>query len=323
MSFVSDALTWIGSFWLGAMVYFLMVIILFDILRLINIFIPILPFTVSGDYMNLKLAALLFTTLIISLVVSLGFNNAKNPVIKKLELSVDKKAGNIKELNIVMASDIHLGTIIGKDRFNIIVEKINSLNPDIVLLAGDIVDEDIQPVIRHNLGETLKNIKSKYGVYGITGNHEYIGGVENACKYLTEHGVKMLRDTTVIIDNSFYVVGREDRDIKRFAGKERKPLGELVKDINKNLPVIVMNHQPFELSEAVERRVDLHISGHTHHGQQWPFNYITEKVYEISRGYEKRENTHLFVSNGVGTWGPPIRIGNRPEIVNIILKFAE
>ena len=133
----------------------------------------------------------------------------------------------------------------------------------------------------------------------------------------------MLRDTTVIIDNSFYVVGREDRDIKRFAGKERKPLGELVKDINKNLPVIVMNHQPFELSEAVERRVDLHISGHTHHGQLWPFNYITEKVYEISRGYEKRDNTHLFVSNGVGTWGPPIRIGNRPEIVNIKLKFND
>ena len=159
MSFVSDALTWIGSFWLGAMVYFLMVIILFDILRLINIFIPILPFTVSGDYMNLKLAALLFTTLIISLVVSLGFNNAKNPVIKKLELSVDKKAGNIKELNIVMASDIHLGTIIGKERFNIIVEKINSLNPDIVLLAGDIVDEDIQPVIRHNLGGDFKKHK--------------------------------------------------------------------------------------------------------------------------------------------------------------------
>ena len=323
MSFLSDTLTWIGSFWLGAMVYFFFIVILFDLLRLINIILPILPETGTANYINLKFAAFLFITLIISLVVYLGYINAKNPVINLIELNINKKAGSIKELNIVMASDIHLGTIIGKDRFSEIAEKINFLNPDIVLLAGDIVDENIQPVIENNLGETIKNIKSKYGTYGITGNHEYIGGVENACKYLSEHGVTMLRDTSTKIDNSFYLVGREDRDRRRFAGKERKTLEELMEGIDKSLPVIVMNHQPFELNEAVKNKVDLHISGHTHHGQLWPFNYITEKIYEISRGYEKREDTHLFISNGVGTWGPPMRLGNRPEIVNIKVKFLE
>ena len=259
----------------------------------------------------------------ISLTVSLGYINARNPVINKLELSIQKKAGHLKELNIAMVSDIHLGTIIGADRFNSIVEKINELNPDIVLLAGDIVDEDIQPVIRHNLGETLKNIKSKYGVFGITGNHEYIGGADNAVKYLMEHNVIMLRDTSVKIDNCFYIIGREDRSKRSFTGVQRKSLEELMAGIDKNLPVLVMNHQPFEFDEVVQSGADLHLSGHTHHGQLWPFNYITQKIYEISRGYLKKGNTHFFVSAGAGTWGPPIRLGNRPEIVNIKLKFEE
>jgi predicted MPP superfamily phosphohydrolase len=323
MSFLSDALTWVGSFWLAAMVYFLFIVLLIDILRLINIFLHFLPENGSANYINLKLIVFLFSILIISLIVSLGYINARNPVINKLELSIQKKAGHIKELNIAMVSDIHLGTIIGTDRFNSIVEKINELNPDIVLLAGDIVDEDIQPVIRHNLGETLKNIKSKYGVFGITGNHEYIGGADNAVKYLMEHNVIMLRDTSVKIDNSFYIIGREDRSKRSFTGVQRKSLEELMAGIDKNLPVLVMNHQPFEFDEVVQSGADLHLSGHTHHGQLWPFNYITQKIYEISRGYLKKGNTHFFVSAGAGTWGPPIRLGNRPEIVNIKLKFAE
>jgi predicted MPP superfamily phosphohydrolase len=323
MSFLSDALTWAGSFWLAAMVYFLFIVILIDIVRLINIFLHFLPENGSANYSDLKLIVFLFSVLIISLTVSLGYINARNPVINKLELSIQKKAGHIKELNIAMVSDIHLGTIIGADRFNSIVEKINELNPDIVLLAGDIVDEDIQPVIRHNLGETLKNIKSKYGVFGITGNHEYIGGADNAVKYLTEHDVIMLRDTSVKIDNCFYIIGREDRSKRSFTGVQRKSLEELMAEIDKNLPVLVMNHQPFEFDEVVQSGADLHLSGHTHHGQLWPFNYITQKIYEISRGYLKKGNTHFFVSAGAGTWGPPIRLGNRPEIVNMKLKFEE
>ncbi|HEY5535713.1 MAG TPA: metallophosphoesterase [Ignavibacteria bacterium] len=323
MSFLSDALTWAGSFWLAAMVYFLFLVLLIDILRLINIFAHFLPENGSANYSDLKLIVFLFSVLIISLTVSLGYINARNPVINKLELSIQKKAGHLKELNIAMVSDIHLGTIIGADRFNSIVEKINELNSDIVLLAGDIVDEDIQPVIRHNLGETLKNIKSKYGVFGITGNHEYIGGADNAIKYLMEHNVIMLRDTSIKIDNSFYIIGREDRSKRSFTGVQRKSLEELMAGIDKNLPVLVMNHQPFEFDEVVQSGADLHLSGHTHHGQLWPFNYITQKIYEISRGYLKKGNTHFFVSAGAGTWGPPIRLGNRPEIVNIKLKFEE
>jgi predicted MPP superfamily phosphohydrolase len=216
-----------------------------------------------------------------------------------------------------------LGTIINRNRLSRIVKEINTLNPDIVLFAGDIVDEDIKPVIRFNLGEMLLNIKAKYGVYAITGNHEYIGGAEKADKYLSSHGIKMLRDTTILINNSFYICGREDRDSERFSGKKRKELKDLLIGIDTNKTLIVLNHQPTKLYEAVELGVDLHLSGHTHNGQLFPFNFITKKIYEISYGYKKTGNSNFYVSSGVGSWGPPIRIGNKPEIVNIKLWGKE
>ena len=92
--------------------------------------------------------------------------------------------------------------------------------------------------------------------------------------------------------------------------------------IDKERPIILMDHQPYNLEEASSNQVDLQISGHTHNGQLWPFNYLTDAIYEISRGYKKKGNTHIYVSSGVGTWGPPVRTGNRPEIVNIRLNFT-
>jgi hypothetical protein len=131
----------------------------------------------------------------------------------------------------------------------------------------------------------------------------------------------MLRDSVIKINDSIYIAGREDKSIKQFAKKSRKSLGEILTGIDNNLPIIVMNHQPTEFDEAMKNKVDLHLSGHTHHGQLWPFGFITNKVYTLSKGYLLKENTHFFVSTGAGTWGPPIRTGNRPEIVNIKLIF--
>lgn len=321
LSPVSDVLTWTGSFWLAAMIYFLIIVLLLDLTRVSNHVFHFLPGKTDLKYTNLKFYTFIFSVALVSVIVLTGYINARYTVIKDLNIEIGKKAGELKQLKIALASDIHLGTIVGANRFGQMVEKINSLEPDIVLLAGDVIDEDIEPVLRHNIGETLLNIKSKYGVYAVTGNHEYIGGVDEAVKYLCEHNVKMVRDTVIKIADSFYLAGREDKDRERFYGKPRKPLDEILKGIDKSLPLIVMNHQPFELKEAKELGVDLHLSGHTHHGQLFPANLITKMIYEISYGYRQEGATNFYVSCGAGTWGPPIRIGNRPEIVNIILNF--
>lgn len=321
LNFVSGLLVWIGSFWLAAMVYFLLFSFLLDLIRIAAIISGINLHTIYPGYDQLKLIVFAIVFIIVSTIVVAGYLNARNARIKKLEITVNKKAGNLKQLRVAVASDIHLGTIICRKRLEKIVEKINGLNADIVLLPGDVVDEDLGPVIKQNLGEVLRTIISKYGVFAVTGNHEYIGGVEPAVKYLTEHGITELRDSFIKIGDSFYLIGREDRSGKQFGGKWRRPLDEIVKGIDKELPLILMDHQPAKLEEAEKAGIDLQLSGHTHHGQLWPFNFITKKIYELSMGYKKRGNTHYYVSCGTGTWGPPIRTGNKPEIIDLTLSF--
>jgi len=322
LSKVSDVLVWIGSFWLAAMVYFLFIVIVLDIVRLINHFLPFIPEFIRANYSASKQLIALVSFVVVAIIVVAGYINALNPRVSELSLDINKEANGRSSLNVVFASDIHLGTIVGRQRFDRVVGKINALNPDIVLLPGDIVDEDLKPVIRENIGESLRNIKAPLGVYASTGNHEHIGGVEEAYKYLTEHDIVMLRDSLIMVDNEFYLVGREDRDGRRFSGTERRSLEDLMRGVDLNYPVILMDHQPIGLDDAVTNKVDLQISGHTHNGQLWPFNYITGAIYEVSRGYKKKGDTHFYVSSGVGTWGPPVRTGNRPEIVNIRLNFS-
>jgi len=186
------------------------------------------------------------------------------------------------------------------------------------------VDGDIASVLRKNLGKHLQEIKSAMGVYAIPGNHEYIGGIQKTLPYLESINIKELRDKVLILPNGVQVIGRDDRD-NRQMGEEnrRKTLKELMAGLDKSYPVIVMNHQPFNLEEAVDEGVDLHLSGHTHHGQLWPLNYITKAVFELSWGYLKKGNTHFYVSSGFGSWGPPVRIGNSPEVVVFNLKFED
>ena len=321
LSTFSDVLTWVGAFWLGIMLYSFFFVVVIDIIRLTNHFTGFLPqfiYSVHG-----KATLLYISMALIGIIVLAGHINAISPRVNKFTINVDKQANGLKELNIAMASDIHMGTLIGPRRTGKLVDLINSQKPDLILLAGDIVDEDLAPVIRQNLGKSLEKLTAPMGIYGITGNHEYIGGAEPAVKYLEEHGITMLRDSVVNISGLFYVAGREDRDKNRFSGNTRLEIAELLGNIDHSLPIILLDHQPFALEKAAEAGVDLQLSGHTHHGQLWPFNFITKAMYEVSMGYKQKGNAHFYVSPGYGGWGPPVRIGNRPEIVMIKLKFRQ
>lgn len=317
---ISDVFLLIGSFWLAALLYFFLISLMFDLLRAINYFVTIFPAVVNFHYEKTKLVLFLISVIGVSGLLVYGYFNAREPVINKIDLNFSKENSRGLMLNAVVVTDIHLGPLSSGKWFDDIVAKINSLNPDIILLAGDVIDEDIKPVLDRNLGDHLLNLKSKYGVFAVTGNHEYIGGVEPAVKYLTEHNITVLRDTSVLVNNQFYLVGREDMDIKRFSGKDRKSLDELMSGVDSKYPLILMNHQPTNLSELSGKGIDLSISGHTHHGQFFPNNLVTNIIYEVSKGLVNKYGTSIYVSTGLGTWGPPIRIGNKPEIVNFIIK---
>lgn len=322
LSPVSDFFIYLGSFWLAFMFYFFLCLLVIDIIRLLNAIIPFLPSVITQNVEKAKRITAIVVLVLVTITVVGGYINTKMIVTKTYKININKKAGNLKSLNIVMASDIHLGTMLGHVFMYKVMDQINSLKPDIILFAGDIVDEDIGPVIRDNVGEKFEMLKSKYGVYAITGNHEYIGGVKAAVDYLSKHGVKFLRDSSAFIDNGFYLVGREDRAKRQFNDGKRKELKEIMADVNKSFPIILMDHQPFQLNEAFENEVDLQLSGHTHNGQLWPVNYIVDKIYDLAWGYGVNGKTHYYVSCGVGGWGPLVRTGSRPEIINIKLNFT-
>lgn len=310
----------IGAFWLAFMLYFALTILLYDLVRLCDHFFHFLPELTPSHRFRLGL----FTIGLVSLIVLAGHINALTTRVRQISLTIPKKVNGKQEMKILMASDIHLGALIGENREERLLSIINNQKPDLVLLCGDLVDGDIASVLRKNLGRHIQEIKTPMGVYAIPGNHEYIGGIQRTLPYLEGIHINILRDQTLVLPNGVQLVGRDDRDVRRMGSETgRKSLKELMSGLDKSFPVVVMNHQPFNLDEAVDEGADIHLSGHTHHGQLWPFNYLSKAIYELSWGYLKKGNTNFYVSSGFGSWGPPVRLGNTPEVVVFNLKFED
>jgi uncharacterized protein len=303
-----------GSWWLGAMLYLTLLFLLVDLLRGLNGIsglTDLLRFQWQSDKGRVLVVTVYALT---SIILAFGYYMAKSPVVRWQEIALDKPVPGNK-LRIVLVSDIHLGMIISNGRLDTMVSKVNRLEPDIVLLAGDVFDEDLGPVISNNMGDIMKNLRAKQGVFAVLGNHEFYGNALDAQEYLEDHNITVLRDSVVILPNGVVVAGREDITGERMYGNPRKTLNELLSGTPDGHPVLLIDHQPYKLGDVVAAGVDLQVSGHTHNGQMWPFNYITSKIFEIGYGYGKIGNTHFYVSSGYGTWGPPIRTSGRSEIV--------
>jgi len=314
----SDAITLFGSYWIGAAAYFLIITLCIDFARLFDHWFSFLPASVTDNPGYVGLAVIM---LVIGLMIY-GTWNARHPRVYHYDIAIDKPAGKLQQLHMVMASDMHLGNIVDEKRLARFIDQANALQPDIVVLPGDTIDEDVKPYLYRGMPAIFQRLHPKYGVFAIPGNHEYIGGEgELALRTLRDTGMTVLRDTYQEIDGSFYLVGRDDRTGARFTGHQRKPLVKILQGVDKTLPVILLDHQPVQLEEAAEQGVDLQLSGHTHHGQFFPNNLITQSVFEKDWGYLRRGAYQLIVSCGYGTWGPPIRIGNTPEMLDIIIRF--
>jgi len=321
---ISSLFKWLSSYWLAYMLYILLPLLIIDILRLANYVVNFSPDFITNNYIQTKLIILSTVFLISTIVIIIGRKNASNTKINEIAIDVLQKNSDLESLKILFASDIHLGATINKTDAQRLADIARLKKPDIILLGGDILDSDVRPAISNNSGEPFKELNPPMGVYAITGNHEYIGGdINKAADYIENLNIKLIRDNVVNVNNSFYLVGREDRDMLTFTAKERVPKDELLAQVNDNLPIILMDHQPFKLEESFKLGVDLHLSGHTHNGQMWPINYITEAIFEKSWGYIKKGNSHFYVSCGFGVWGPKVRIGSYSEVVIININFVD
>ena len=313
-----------GSFHLALMLYLFLGVLCVDILRLVNSVWRFVPKSWTGGQSRTGVSLFLIVAGMAVLVVGAGAVNAARPRIRELSIAIDKPAGSRRSLAIAMASDVHLGTIAGSSRLRALVDRVNALDPDIVLLPGDIVDESVTAREEEAMTSVFEKLRARLGVYSVPGNHEYYGDFERNLSYLRQWGVRVLQDEAILVDGSFYVIGRKDLTALR-RGETRLPIEEIMKKagVDPRLPLILLDHQPVRLAEAERAGIDLQLSGHTHAGQLFPLNLINNLIYEQNWGSLVKGRTHYYVSCGVGTWGPPVRTGSVPEIVLIRLSFKE
>jgi predicted MPP superfamily phosphohydrolase len=312
----------LGGYWMAAFLYFIILLGILDIVKLI-LGIKRFSFISTNSLQRIYLMSNIGTVIIVAILLGYGTYNASNLKTTKYAIKIDKTAGHVKKLNVVMLSDLHLGDIVNKQRLAKMITKINELNPDIVILAGDIIDDYIEPFIKQDMATEFRKIHSKYGIYAVLGNHEYYGGSIDKIAYEFKNSANfnLLRDETIKIDNSFYIVGREDISYERVSKIKRKTIEELLINTEVSLPIIIIDHQPTNLSEGEKAGADLQFSGHTHHGQFSPASIVTNKLFENDFGLLQKGTFNVVVSSGVGTWGPPIRIGTSSEIVHVEIEF--
>lgn len=309
-----------GTYHMGVMLYAFMAVVAVDIVRLIHAFVPFLPKSLTAARSGPAVFAAVAGAVV--LTVGVGLWNANRLRTIDLRLTLPRRGGAIDRLTVVAVSDLHLGALVGPSRLEKVVDRIRALEPDVVLFAGDIVDETVTEAVEAELRGIMSRLKAPLGLYACPGNHEYYSGLERNVACLRACGISVLQDEAAAVDRAFVLVGRKDAG-SLARGERRRPIGAILAagGAPADLPVVVLDHQPVHLEEAEQAGAALQISGHTHDGQMFPIGLINSLIYELNWGYKRKGGTQYYVTSGAGTWGPPIRIGSRAEVVRFLIAF--
>lgn len=327
-----------SNYFLGIFMYILMVLLSIDIIRLF------LKYVVHASWIQSRIVFAAVGACCICVVIIISFSgiyHAKHIKVTPYKITVDKSAPDMDSLKIVLLADTHFGYNSGAVHAQEIVDKINEQNPDLVCIAGDIFDNEYDAVREpEKISEILRTIRSKYGVYACWGNHDLnepiLAGFTFKHKkedskqlkdprmkrFLQNSNIQLLEDEAVLIDNSFYVVGRKDASLVEKIEEKRKTPAQLTQKLDKDKTIIVIDHQPKELQDIADAGVDLDLCGHTHDGQTFPGNFTVKFLWENPCGYLQKGSMHNIVTSGSGVWGPAMRVGTDSEICTIDLTFS-
>lgn len=326
----------IGNYWLGFLLYLFLTIMIADIIRLIlkrhGKLSKSKLFSKRGYFINGIICLIIISSLCIY-----GVINAHKIHSTFYDININKS--NYKsDMKVVLVSDLHIGYSIGIKDISNMVNLINKENADLVIIAGDIYDNNFDGIQNPDeMIRILKSIKSKNGVYAVYGNHDVnektLAGftfnynekkisLPEMDNLLEKSNIKLLRDETVLINDSLYLIGRRDAS-KPGDVKSRKSIEKLIENIDKEKPIFLIDHQPRELKKISNNGIDLDLSGHTHGGQLFPLNIIMKLMWKNGNGYKKYNNMNSVVTSGVGLYGPNMRIGTKAEVVTINVHFNE
>ena len=307
--FLISAANLVSSVWMGMVVYFVLVTLASDLLRLALFFHPI-P---DGPRVTAAVTA------VVAAITIWGLTEARSIGVTRLPVRMPNLPGQLEGLRIAQISDVHMGLIVRGSRLERIVTMVNDLQPDLIVITGDLVDE--QALHMEDMIHPLRRLACKYGVYAVTGNHEYFAGIERAQAFIEQAGVILLRNRWVTVAGGLQLVGRDDPIASRITGEKVPSLAEIMRGTDPDKPTILLYHTPVTtFAELQARGIGLQLSGHTHRGQFWPFNYIVKMIFQTPYGRFNDGDTTIYVNRGTGTWGPPMRVGARPEITLITLS---
>ncbi|WP_101689229.1 metallophosphoesterase [Dysgonomonas massiliensis] len=316
-----STISWIGGSWTIFILYMAIMLLLYDLVYITNKRLKYLPEKINFTSRKTRFMLFSLGLMVVIPMMSWGSYRFRNPVITEKNLIIEKANPKHSKVRIVMVSDLHIGALIQRNMLAKYIDLINEQKPDLVLIVGDIIDFNLKPILEQQVDEEFKRIEAPLGVYGSTGNHDYIQDKHEESgakiKWLTDNsGIHILRDTHTLVDSFFYVVGREDDKCLN-----RKQISDIMSGIDQTKPIILLNHEPHRLQEDADSGADLALYGHTHNGQIFPWNYVVSWFYEKSYGYLKKDNTHIYISSGLGLSGPQYRIGTVSEIVVLNLEF--
>lgn len=307
-----------------------------DILRIILKRIPGKLHDFLFSKLGYAFVGILLTTLVAGLSVYGSFH-AKVVQVNPYEVTIEKSCAGREELKVVLLADLHLGYNYGKREISRVVEKVNEQKADLILLAGDIFDNEYEAVQQPDMiAQELAQMKSTYGTYGVFGNHDVterlLGGFSVPSdkndlrdsrfeEFAKKAKITILDDEVVSIDDAFYLVGRMDASKPGDGTKNRMSPEEILDGLDKTKPILVMEHQPKQLQELADAGADMQLSGHTHDGQIFPGNLLIDLFWENASGYLQKDQLHSIVTSGVGVWGPAMRVGTDSEICPITIHF--
>ncbi|MGX2967828.1 metallophosphoesterase [Ursidibacter sp. B-7004-1] len=250
-------------------------------------------------------------------IVYLGFiaftlYNAYVPKVVHYAVTLNKP---IEPMRIGVASDLHLGKLFGAKQLDKLADIFNEQKVDLILLPGDIMDDNTQAYLAENMQSHFAKLKAPLGVYATMGNHDLFGAELQIAQEIRNAGIHLLWDQAVVLDGKFAIIGRNDELVGYRPSTE-----QLLQGIDPNLPIFLLDHRPTEIEKHSKLPIDVQVSGHTHNGQIFPANLITKLMYRLSYGYEQIGNGHYFVTSGYGFWGVPMRLGSQSEVFIIDIK---
>ncbi|MCH7868031.1 MAG: metallophosphoesterase [Myxococcales bacterium] len=318
---ISKGLSWTAYVWLGVLFYLFLTTAFFDLATgVLTLFA-----TESRDLFTslpfLRGRALLVVgvTLVASLAaLRIGL---EPPITKRIEIALERFPESLEGFRIVQISDVHIGPLLDERFSALVTERVNALEPDLIVVTGDLVDGRVKRIASQV--EPFRGLRADHGIYFVTGNHDFYSGADDWVSLLTSYGWHTLRNRSVSIGSDgaqFELVGVDDPHGAMLDGGGGEDLSLALSKVDPDRAVVLLAHDPSTFKRASKERVGLQLSGHTHGGQIWPFRWVVRASVPWVAGHYRAGASQLYVSCGTGFWGPPMRLGTRSEITELTLR---